>query len=70
MNTEHTEPGQPAKDGLPQLLTEDQAADLLGIKNVTVRNMVYNGKIPADHYTTAVNGQRYYFRDKLLGLDK
>lgn len=71
MNTEHTGPDQ-AQDTEPNtgLITEDQAAELLEISTRTLRNMVYNGKMPEDAYTTAVNGKRFYFRDKLLGLGK
>lgn len=52
------------------LLPEEEAARLLNISERTIKNMVYNGKMPADHYTTAVTGKRFYFRDKLLGITK
>jgi hypothetical protein len=69
MNTEHSETDQ-RQDTEPNtgLITEDQAAELLQISRRSLKNMVYNGKMPKDAYTTAVTGKRFYFRDKLLGL--
>jgi excisionase family DNA binding protein len=71
MNTEtpadkpQNEPLAPLPEGM---ITEAEAADLLGISVMTLRNMVYNKRIPETHYATAVTGKRFYFRDKLLGL--
>jgi len=50
------------------LISEDEAAKLLGMKKVSLRNRRYEGKIPADCYTVPKVGNVVYFKSKLLNL--
>ena len=50
------------------LVSEQEAAKILNVTRKTLQNMVYDGKIPPDHYTIAVTRKRFYYRDKILGL--
>jgi hypothetical protein len=53
---------------MDDLITEDEAAELLKIGINAFRNMIYSKKIPADYYTKAITGKRFFFKSKLLGL--
>jgi hypothetical protein len=50
-----------------ELLTEQQAADLLHITLRSLQNMVSSGRMPRDCYIKTVTGKRFYYEHKLLG---
>lgn len=53
------------------MINEREAAELLNIKHDTIRRKFIKGEIPEDCYTISpVNGERFYFKDRLLGLKK
>lgn len=55
---------------ISNMITEKEAAVLLGIKPATLARMVYKEQIGEDVYTVAVNGTRFYKKDLLIGLKK
>jgi len=48
------------------LITEAQAAKLLGIHTRTLRNKVHLGVLPKDTYITLITGKRRFFKSRLL----
>lgn len=53
------------------MINEREAAELLNIKKDTIRRKFIKGEIPEDCYTISpVNGERFYHRDKIIGLKK
>ena len=53
----------------PVMINEDEAAALLGIRKTTLIKKRCIGEIPPSFYTTSpVNGNRFYSKDKLMGL--
>lgn len=53
------------------MINEREAAELLNIKKETMRTKFTRGEIPEDCYTISpVNGERFYFKDKIIGLKK
>lgn len=55
---------------ISNMITEKEAAELLGIKPESLARMVYSQQIGEDVYTVAVNGTRFYKKDLLIGLKK
>lgn len=53
-----------------EYINEGEAAELLGISRRTLYNYIYNGRIPMDHYTTGVGGNKFFDKQKLMGLKK
>jgi excisionase family DNA binding protein len=53
-----------------EYINEGEAAELLGISRRTLYNYVYSGKIPMDHYTTGIGGNKFFDKQKLMGLKK
>lgn len=51
----------------PEMISEKEAADLLGIMQKSLKNYVYSGRIKPNMYTTAPNGRRFYNKEKLMG---
>lgn len=51
----------------PEQINEEEASRLLGVSKKTIMNYVISGKIPADYYTVGIGGNRFYFKDKLMG---
>lgn len=49
------------------LITEDQAAELLGVKVKTIRTYVFEGRIEPGMYTIGALGKRFYYKSKLMG---
>lgn len=53
------------------MINEREAAELLNIKTETLRVKFNQNQIPEDCYTISpVNGERFYFKDKIIGLKK
>lgn len=53
------------------MINEREAAELLNIRPGTLRIKFNQNKIPEDCYTISpVNGERFYFKDKIIGLKK
>ena len=50
------------------MIDENEACKILGITKRTLANYVYNGRIPKSYFTTAVNGARFFNKNKLIGL--
>ena len=50
-----------------ELLTEEEAAKLLGISKRSMIQYVCSGRITRDMYRKALNGKRSYYKYKLLG---
>jgi hypothetical protein len=48
------------------ILNEEQAAELLGMKVASLRNRRYDGTIPEQCYQKTVTGSFVYFKNKLL----
>ena len=53
-----------------EYINEGEACELLGISRRTLYNYCYNGRIPMDHYTTGVGGNKFFDKQKLMGLKK
>ena len=51
---------------IDDLVTEEEAAELLGIQLSTLRQKIYTKLIPEDYFITLINGRRRYFKSKLL----
>lgn len=53
------------------MINEREAAELLNIKIETLRIKFSRNQIPEDCYTISpVNGERFYHKDRILGLKK
>lgn len=48
-------------------INEDQVCQLLDISKRTLRNYLSNGRITRDMYREAVNGAKFFNRDKIMG---
>lgn len=54
---------------LSNMISEREAAALLGIQHETLVTMVSRGKITEDLFTVSpANGKRFYYKDRLMGL--
>lgn len=51
-----------------EMINEEEACKLLGITKRTIGNYVSNGNITKDMYTVGVGGNRFYYKQKLIGL--
>jgi len=51
-----------------EYVNESEACEMLGITRRTLYNYCYNGKIPADYYTTGIGGNKFFDKRKLMGL--
>jgi len=52
------------------MLNEREAAEILNIKPMTLRGYVVKKTIPENCYTVSpVNGERFYFKDRIMGLN-
>jgi hypothetical protein len=52
----------------PEMISETEAAMLLGVSVKTIKNYVYAGKITTDMYTSGISGKRFYHKEKLMGF--
>lgn len=52
------------------MITEKEAAELLGIKVDSLKRKVYAKEISEDAYTIGECNRRFYRRDKLMDLNK
>lgn len=50
------------------VMTDKQVADLLGIKIKTLYNIVSGGRLADMYSISPVNGKRFWYRPKVLGL--
>lgn len=50
------------------LVNEDEAASLLGVKKKTLINKVSRGLCAGLYTISPVNGKRFWFKDKIMGL--
>jgi len=50
------------------MVSEKEAAAILGITEKTLREKICRGEVPTDYYTVNALGKRNYFKSKLLGL--
>lgn len=55
--------------GVDNMINEDEAAKLLGITTRSLKNK-YHRKELEGMYTVGVGGNRFYYKDKLMGLNK
>lgn len=51
-----------------EMINEREACELLGITKRTLCNYIYSGRIPVDHYSVGVGGNKFFFKNKLMGL--
>lgn len=54
---------------LADMITEDEAAKLLGVKKRTMQVWASQGKLTGMFTVSPVNGSRHYFKSKLLNLN-
>ena len=58
-----------ARLAVENMVSENEAARILNIKPVTLKTKVSKGDVGTDFFTVSpINGERFYFRDKILGL--
>lgn len=53
---------------LSNTISEEQAAVLLGISTKTLRNKVSTGDIDGFYTTSPINGERFYNRAQIMGI--
>lgn len=53
------------------VVSEREAAHILGIEVITLQVYVSKGKVPQECYTKSpITHERFYFRDHIIGLKK
>ncbi len=59
-----------AKVGASDMISEKEAADLVGVQFNTMQQRRYDGTIPKNAYAKAVTGGYIYFKSKLIKNEK
>lgn len=54
----------------PELLSEAEVCALLNIKGKTLSNYVSNGTISSDMISTGVGGNKFFDKNKIMGVKK
>lgn len=51
------------------MVSETEAAEILNVKRITLQTKVSRGKLEGFYTVSPVNGERFYYKDKILGLN-
>ena len=57
-------------EAAPELLSETEVCVLLNIKEKTLSNYVSNGTISSDMISTGVGGNKFFDKNKIMGVKK